>query len=290
MLLKEKTGTHSSKINGWMTQRMSVFGYFVDGDFFEWSLEGDGIPQTEVDATQQTESCNDVGEVVEMNLQDLQLSGLKPSLPPEIALLTSLTHIALYLNELEVSLQNLFPTELYLMSSLEEIWLCTNNVSSYISSDMGLLTNMKILEVNTNSLFGPLPSELGLMTSLQLLDLHNNGFTGSVPHEIWQNSALTKLELSNLPLLTGSIPTDLPFLAGMRYLNLTGIPGLYGTIPEGWCFLQEPSCTFVDVHGENVSCSLEFDCTERLCGCNCPCSNLSIGGGAHNNYNGTQAN
>jgi hypothetical protein len=252
----------------------SGFGGFVGGEYREWSLEVDGFLQEE--------PCNGIGEFTQINLQYLKLSGLKPSFPPEIALLASLSDIHLYFNDLEGPLDDLFPAELYEMKSLEEIWLCTNHVSSYIPSEMGKLTQLKILVVSTNSISGPLPTELGLMTSLQLLDLHNNDISGAMPSEIWHISTLKKLELSNMPMLTGPIPTDLPFLAGLRSLNLSGSPGLHGSIPEGWCILQDPSCSYTDWDGETIRCSLEFDCSYMLCGCGCPCSNASFGGGAHN--------
>jgi hypothetical protein len=262
----------------------SGFGYFEDGKYIEWSMEAHGYSQVE--------PCNGVGEFIQVNLQDLQMSGLQPFVPPETALLTSLQAVQLYLNDLEAPLPDLFPTELCLMSTLDEIWICTNNVTGYIPSELGLMTNLKVLDINTNSFSGPLPSELVLMTSLQLLDLHNNGLSGRIPDGLWHFSELKMLQLSNIPMLTGLIPTDGPLLSGLRSLNLSGSPGIYGTIPDGWCVLQDPSCSFLTWWGETISCSLEFDCSAMLCGCDCPCSNesdVSIVGGAHHesSSNGT---
>jgi Leucine-rich repeat (LRR) protein len=314
----------------------SGFGYFdEDGVFKEW-LE-------EVDLIAQYDSCNSKGQFTWLDLADLQLSGLAPSVPPEISLLSSLDGIMLYNNDVERS--NLFlPTEMGDMTNLTRMWLGNSSLSGWIPSQLWLLTQMIFLDLTNNQFSGSLPTELLRMTKLQELRLTDNGLTGLVPSELGFMSSMTMLdlgfnhfsgplptelgrmnltilylkensfsgtviseigkmsslveilldgnsfsgsipsemgcltllswfELQNLPLLTGSIPSELSLLTSLRYLDLTNSSGLSGTIPNELCYLQNTSCTFEDVWEYTYNCTLYFDCSDILCGCDCPCFN-----------------
>jgi hypothetical protein len=314
------------------------FGRFVDGDYLEWPID-------------QFPSCNIQEEFTWLELQDLQLSGLAPSIPPEIVLLTSLSTIALYQNGgLQMPLTAILPSELYQMSSLKELWLYGNNITGHIPRELGLMTKLTLLEIDSNLLSGPLPSELGkianmaklhlfqnalsgwlptelgLMTSLTelaldgnrfsgllpselgrmteladlwlhsnrfsgaipselgstnltLLNLGDNMFSGGIPHEIWQLSHWYYVDLYDLPMLTG--PIEMSLMPEMGYLDLSGSFGLSGTMPNELCSWQNPWCTFFNRDsGEVMNCSLIFNCTALLCGCDCPCPNASLGVGA----------
>jgi hypothetical protein len=74
----------------WFT---SGFGLLWDGTYLEdFVLEDWGVSSLE--------SCNNLGEFTALDLQGLQLGGFAPFIPPEITLLTSLTFIRLYLNDI----------------------------------------------------------------------------------------------------------------------------------------------------------------------------------------------
>jgi hypothetical protein len=244
----------------------SGYGRFVGEEYIEWSLEVDGIPKIE--------SCNNLGELIWLDLADLQVSGFSPSIPPEIGLLTSLTCIGLYDDELELPWTNftgLIYPELGGLISLRHLVVGNNKISGPISSELGLLTTIEALFLGNNAFSGILFTELGEMTSLTFLSLDSNSFSGSIPSELGRLTNLGWLQLQNLPLMTGSIPSEVALMASLRHLDLRNSSGLHGIIPDELCYLQHPLCTFVDIWGVTSNCTLEFDCTEVLCGCDCPC-------------------
>lgn len=269
----------------------SGFGAFNEnGTFFEWESEENGpafIP-----------SCNEDGEFTSLYLQDLQLSGLSPSLPPEIALLTSLNYIDLSWNNIEVPLSDMFPTEFYQMSSITEVILFVNGMTGTIPSEFGLMTGMASLGLSSNPLEGTLPSELALIANLTVLNFYGNGltgtlptefgmlnqllysyygynsFTGTIPSEYGLMHSLLQLDMSDNPLLSGTIPSELSLLMDtVGYLPFTGSTGLSGTMPEGLCYLQDPNCAY-EIWWTQSPCYMAFDCNpDMLCGCDCACSN-----------------
>jgi hypothetical protein len=261
----------------------SGFGRFEGEEYVEWSAETDEYGQVD--------PCNSQGEFIWLELSDLQLSGFSPSIPPEINLLTSLSYIGLYDNDLELPFAAMFLNELFLptnstdglidnelggLASLRGLSFNINSIPGLIPSELGILTKMESLYLGTNAFFGVICSELGAMTSLVELYISENSFSGIIPSELGQLTNLKWLDLRDLPLLTGSIPLELSLLKSLGYLDLRNSKGLSGTIPHELCYLQTASCTFVDWWGTTNNCTLEFDCTEILCGCNCPCANESL--------------
>jgi hypothetical protein len=264
----------------------STLGHFVDGDFHEWPFSEYGaLP---------TDSCNSLGEFTWLELQDLQLSGFAPSIPPEISLLRSLNGIALYFNDLEGPLNDMLPAELFAMTNMTLLDFMGNDLTGWIPSELGLLTSLTALSPNMNSLSGLLPSEfgsmmnlrtlhlwgnflsgslcseLGEMTSLVDLKLGGNSFSGPLPSELGKLTHLELLDLFNLTMVDGSIPSELALLINLTFLDLSGSHGLAGTMPTKLCDLQSSSCTFLDIWGYS-NCTLDFDCSDVLCGCDCPC-------------------
>jgi hypothetical protein len=172
-------------------------------------------------------------------------------------------------------LSGLLPRELGMMTSLTELALDYNRCSGPLPSELGRMTAMSFLWLSNNNFTGTIPSELSA-TNLMLLTLGDNKLSGAIPQDIWQLSHLYSLDLTNLPLLTG--PIELSLLSELGYLDLSGSHGLLGTIPDATCSLQNSSCTYVRQHNGAVkNCALRFDCTELLCGCDCPCPNASLG-------------
>jgi hypothetical protein len=256
----------------------SGFGRFVEGEYLEWSLKDDGEYlewSLKDDGFPQVDSCNSLGQFTNLELANLQLSGLAPSIPPEISVLSALKAISLYDNGIE-GLNDMLPAEIYQMTHLRWLMYDQNAFDGNLASELGLLTNLTYLFFAKNSLSGHICSELGEMASLVELELGNNSFSGSLPSELGRLSHLNMLWLQNLPLLTGSIPSELSLLTSLGYLNITGSTGLSGTIPDELCYLQNASCTYLDYWGQNSSCTLDFDCTPTLCGCGCPCASESL--------------
>ena len=315
------------------------------------------------------EPCTDNSRVQNILLHSLELTSLSPSLPPEIALLTSLSTIALPFNNITVEFSEMFSTELYRMVNLTRLNILSNSLSGRVPSELGFMTGLTNLLIAGNRLSGPLPSELGgmtklmilwfghnditgqlptevgLMTSLSLLEswssslsgtlpsqigllknlkmwnffdnsihgllppdmfkltrlewlhigfnlfsgtictdfglltslveltLSGNSFSGRIPSELGLMKNLSWLDLSSLPMLSGPIPTEIFQLTSMKYIDLRGNSSLSGTMPNEWCYLQNSSCTFLDYGVYLYPCTLAFECSDRLCGCNCPCPN-----------------
>lgn len=162
------------------------------------------------------------------------------------------------------------PSELGLMNPSGNIWLAAqgNNLTGTIPSEMGLFVSMGALFLSSNVLIGAMPSKSGQMSQLTLLQLgngmdptgsKNNSFVGSFPEELWELSHMEHLDLSNLPVLSGSIPEGIwmPILAG---LVIDGSLHISGTMPEEFCTIE----------------TLQFDCSDHLCGCNCKCSASNV--------------
>jgi hypothetical protein len=198
------------------------------------------------------------------------LNGLIPS---ELGLMTSIRYLDFDANNISGPL----PTELGRMTNLEFCYFGRNSLTGWIPSELGLLTKLTELSLTLNHFSGLLPSELGRMTSLTTLSLSGNSLTGSLFSEVGGMTNMTVLRLVNLTMLTGSIPSELALLTSLKHLDLHGSGGLSGTIPDVLCYLQNSSCTFYDrevvFYEELIPCTLDFDCSDTLCGCDCPCFN-----------------
>ena len=119
-----------------------------------------------------------------------------------------------------------------------------------------------------------MPSELGALISIKKLHVGNNQLSGQIPTEVGSLMRLGKLWLNELPLLSGLIPTEISLLPNLSSLNLSCSAGLSGVIPEQFCWLRHSgSCTF---GRDSDECMLDFDCTDRLCGCDCMCVNVTL--------------
>ncbi|CAB9530987.1 expressed unknown protein [Seminavis robusta] len=276
------------KGHGWMDDTVeecnwfsSGFGYFDgEGKFIEDALQS---------------PCNSHGKFTALWLNELQLSGLTPSFPAEITMLTSLSHLEFVYNDIETSISSLFPAELYEMTALtgllflneqvtgqlpselgeltalEHLWFFRTQLTGPLPSELGRLSNVSHFWFSENQLTGPVPSELGQLTNLDWLHLSKNRITGQIPSEFGQLISLTILGLDENQL-TGPVPSEFGLLTNLVYLDLTGNLGLSGTIPEELCFLQNVSCMYGPVWIAQP-CYLGFDCTSVLCGCDCACSN-----------------
>ena len=87
------------------------------------------------------------------------------------------------------------------------------------------------------------------------VDGPRNDFSGTFPAELWELSRLEYLHIGNLPNLHGRVPSEI-LMPNLTLLSLSGSPHLSGTIPG-------QACVFIE--------ELDFDCSDVLCGCHCPC-------------------
>jgi Leucine-rich repeat (LRR) protein len=212
---------------------------------------------------------SELGEMTSLVQLGLYYKSLTGVLPSELGRMTNLTSLYLDSNFFSGSLCS----ELGDMTSLVELHLENNSLTGLLPSELGRMTDLEFLYLDSNSFSGSLFSELGGMTSLVQIALSGNSFSGPIPSELGVLTLLQWLHLSNLTMVNGSIPSELGLLTSLRYLNLIGSNGLSGTIPSEFCNLQNSSCTFRDYFYDLYNCTLDFDCSDILCGCDCPCLN-----------------
>ncbi len=169
-------------------------------------------------------------------------------LPPEIGLLTNLTHLSLMDNQLtylppEIGrLTNLkwlnlignklvnIPPEIGRLTNLTELYL-ENNQMKYLPPEIGQLTNLIELSLHRNKLTS-LPPEIGQLTNLTELDLTCNGLK-SLPPEIGQLTNLRELSLGDNQLT--SLPPEIGQLTNLKELSLddnqlTSLPMEFGRL------------------------------------------------------------
>jgi hypothetical protein len=96
---------------------------------------------------------------------------------------------------------------------------------------------------------GQIPSELGMLTALGRLGLVNNSLTGTIPSE-----------LSNIQ-------------DALYTVDLRGNEGWTGTIAQTLCNINATCIPHSLNKCEGDGIGFQFDCTELLCGCHCPCEN-----------------
>ncbi|CAB9520955.1 expressed unknown protein [Seminavis robusta] len=182
------------------------FGYFdFDGQYFDLDVPW-------------RYSCNSHGNFTSLWLENLQLSGLTPSIPPEITMLSSLSLLQFSSNDIATSISSLIPAEVYEMTDLTSFGIFLEQVTGQFPSELGLLTALKQLYLMENELTGQIPSEIGELTDLFALPLWNNHFTGQVPSELGRHTNMYFLELS-LNQFTGPLPSELGRLPGVSHFG-----------------------------------------------------------------------
>ncbi|CAB9527624.1 expressed unknown protein [Seminavis robusta] len=187
------------------------FGIFSQGQYIDY--QSLGFSQFAIP------SCNSQGQFTRLHLGNLQLLGLYPSMPPEIALLTSLSFVEFFQTEIGGPLSSLLPTELYELTGMTHLDLTFNQVTGNIPSELGLLTSLALISLAGNLLSGHIPSEIGLFPSLTLLDLFYNQFTGPVPSEVGLLTSLGVLRPQENQLY-GRLPSELGLLTSLFELRL----------------------------------------------------------------------
>jgi hypothetical protein len=114
----------------------------------------------------------DLGLVDSLVLDRLDLAG---SIPTQLALLTSLSHLLFGDNYLTGSI----PTQLWSLTLLETLSFGTNFLTGFLSQDINRLKRLSLFQIDTNTFRGSIP-DLKL-DQLTQLDLAASGFTGSFP-------------------------------------------------------------------------------------------------------------
>ena len=148
--------------------------------------------------------------------QRLQLegNGLVGNLPPELALLTTLTSLSLDSNAIASKL----PTQIGLMTSLKILSLANNKITGSLPIEIQSL-GLRSLLMDRNELSGTIPSLVN-MTELQFLSLDQNKWRGKVPSAFGSLYNLKMLSLSE-NALSSTLPVELGGLTSLQRLDLS---------------------------------------------------------------------
>ena len=152
-------------------------------------------------------TCNASGNVIELILNENNLTGTIPDL---IGDLTNLQR--LYLNDNQLS--GSIPPVLGNLNNLQDLHLGDNQLTGSIPPVLGNLNNLQILYLRLNQLSGSIPPELGNLNNLQILSLRLNQLSGSIPPELGNLNNLQNLYLDGNQL-EASIPTELQNLTNL---------------------------------------------------------------------------
>jgi hypothetical protein len=113
-------------------------------------------------------------------------------------------------------------------------------LKGYISESISLLTTLQFLDHCSNELHGTIPKSLGLLKNLITLDLSANQLNGTVPLEILSLPALTHLILLKNNLV-GSIATS--FSSSLQLVDF-GVNLLHGPVPATLGSLESTEFNF----------------------------------------------
>ncbi|CAB9522773.1 unknown protein [Seminavis robusta] len=249
-----------------------------------WSLQLDRNELT-------SELPSELGSLISLKYLEVGENMLTGPIPSELGQLFALKVLELHENQVSGKMTS----ELGQLTGLKWCWLHRNLISGNITTELGQLTRLRELKLGENQLSHQIPSELGQLAALKCLQLHDNELTGQIPSDLGKLAELVQLRLDGNQLvgqipsmfgelesvtelhldgnqLTGKLPYELQDLSALGFLNVSGNFGLSGSIPDKLCFLQDASCTYYGPEWEIRPCFLGFDCTSRLCGCDCACS------------------
>ncbi|XP_073006715.1 receptor-like protein EIX2 isoform X1 [Typha latifolia] len=163
-----------------------------------------------------------------LDLSNCNLNATLASLPLYSSNLTSLVTLHLYGNYFHGPIPDWL---LGNMTSLEVLWLESNDLVGMIPKTMKNLHKLKVLDLSQNHISGDIAELMErLPDKIQSLSLWENNLNGSLPNWIENMTSLSTLDLG-YNSLTGSIPSEIGKLTNLSSLNL-GSNQLVGMILE----------------------------------------------------------
>ncbi|CAB9511229.1 expressed unknown protein [Seminavis robusta] len=139
--------------------------------------------------------------------------------------------------------------------SFKMLGLTENGLVGTVPQEVSLLSSLEHIYLSGNQLTGPLPiwESQSSLPFLQTMYLSGNQLASTIPSEVRHLTSLQHLDLSSNKL-SGQPPLEIAELSNLLEVILGENADLSGTIPEEAC---------------NV---VLFDCSSKLCGCDCPCT------------------
>jgi Leucine-rich repeat (LRR) protein len=196
----------------------------------------------------------EMASLTQLRYLDLSLNQMGGSLPSELGACSQLTGLALHWN---AQLAQSLPTELGLLTSLQQLWIFGTTVSGVIPSELGLLSELRGLLLQENKLQGQIPRELMTSRKLEELRLESNQLTGPIPEDVGLlRDTLALLVLSD-NALTSTIPTTMGLLSLLEKLKLDQ-NSLQGPIPVEISNLHR-NLAYLTLHSNQLQSSLPSD-------------------------------
>lgn len=158
---------------------------------------------------------------------------------------------------------------------VEKIILNDNNLSGFLSQDLGTLNDLSELDLSENQLISNIPAEIGQLSNLTNLDLSDNQFSGSIPPELGNLVNLMTLRLDTNQL-SDVIPPELANLSLLQILELQSnqLSGCYDGALASLCNQLSPlfSINAFISDGNMLDADWEDFCTSGTGGCSgfCP--------------------
>ncbi|MCQ2287476.1 MAG: hypothetical protein MJZ74_00055 [Muribaculaceae bacterium] len=187
------------KLNGdkWVED---TAGWGTDRPLAEW----DGV-KAETDA-------NGVEHVIELKLRD---DSLKGDIPAEIACLTELKELTIYVRNHQESIKNSVPAEIFTLPKVEKMHLYVSGKDHYTLPETMELPAIKDLEIS-----GPEGSFEALCKLTTLEELEVNNFKGAIPESVGNLTNLTSMKWETSEEAVGRVPAAIGKMTKLERLTV----------------------------------------------------------------------
>ncbi|KAH0704221.1 hypothetical protein KY285_018499 [Solanum tuberosum] len=181
----------------------------------------------------------EIFNISRLTIISLSANNLSATLPPNIDLALSGNDLSGWIPTSTRNMRNLqrsLPNCLGNVTSLREIHISSNKLSSNIPTSLGNLKDLKVLNLSSNNMVGSLPPEIENLKAVIQMDLSMNQFSNGIPREIGGLRSLVYLYLRHNKL-QGSIPDSMSNMVGLEFLDISH-NNISGTIPMSMEKLQ----------------------------------------------------
>jgi Leucine-rich repeat (LRR) protein len=228
---------------------LATFYFSTGGE--QW-LQNSFWVSDEDECTWYTRASSSCGEAGDFQRLELYFNNVQGSIPFDIGLLSNSLQVIDISGGPERAISGTLPTELGLVTRLQDFRVQNNNLTGILPSSYGAWTSLEWLDLSSNRLTATLPSEIGQWASIETLNIAKNQFQGTIPTEIGAIRSAIRLTLDD-NMLQGSIPAELGLLTSLEILSAANnrltmsIPSEIGLLPR----LQ-----FLSLHGNQLDGTL----------------------------------
>lgn len=142
-----------------------------------------------------------IGQSLLLKELDLENTGLRGTMPTDIALCQSMTSLVISRTDLEGAL----PNELGELTLLQNLTISHTKIDSINLVDYGNLNAVTYMDFRSNLINQLLPPQIGTMLFLRELHLANNAFAGTMPSEYQALAFLKTLNLASNMLVDANV-------------------------------------------------------------------------------------